>query len=329
MTGMKKLYITTLLLTISTLAFAQDPHFSQFYANPLYLNPAFAGSEKCPRFNMNFRNQYPLASGGIYRTFSASYDQYVDGMNGGLGVIVMRDEAGNGTLNLTEVSGVYSYHLEVTRKFTVMTGFQATFRQRQLDWGNFTFPDMIDPFYGFVKSTSEVAPGNNVNSHLDLSIGAVGFTENFYFGAVLHHLTEPNEAFFSTNKLPMKFTAHGGASIPLGRKRLHNSTRNLLIPHFVYQQQGGANQVTTGLSFARSAISGGLAYRAGSFNPDALIVIVGIEPSNLPLRIGISYDYTVSSLTNSLGGATELSVSYQFPCRVKKKRINAIKCPSF
>ena len=27
---------------------AQDPHFSQFYANPLYTNPALAGTAVCP-----------------------------------------------------------------------------------------------------------------------------------------------------------------------------------------------------------------------------------------------------------------------------------------
>jgi type IX secretion system PorP/SprF family membrane protein len=329
MTGKNTLFSTLFLMLFSVLAYGQDPHFSQFYANPLYLNPAFAGADKCPRFNMNFRNQYPLASAGIYRTFSASYDQYVSDLKGGLGFLAMRDDAGNGTLSLTEVSAVYSYHLNVTRKFSVMAGFQGTFRQRQLDWGGFTFPDQIDDFYGFVKSTNEIPPGNNVNQHLDLSVGLLGFTQWWYFGTVLHHLTQPNEAFFSNNRLPLKFTVHGGASIPLGKKRLTNSVQNMLIPHFVYQAQGGANQFTGGLSFSRSAITGGLAYRAGSFNPDALIVILGIDPPNMPFRFGVSYDYTVSALTNALGGAVEVSLAYQFPCRVKKQRVQAIKCPRF
>ena len=32
-----------------TTAKAQDPEFTQYFANPLYLNPAFAGSARCPR----------------------------------------------------------------------------------------------------------------------------------------------------------------------------------------------------------------------------------------------------------------------------------------
>ena len=174
-------------LIFSTLSFAQDAHFSQYYANPIYLNPAFAGLERCPTVHSNYRNQYPEL--GVYQSYSASYDQYVDKLNGGVAIMALKDDAGNGALNLTEVSGVYSYHLEVNRNFTLLSGFQATFRQRTLDWNQFTFPDMIDPFYGFVLPTSEVAPGNNYNNHLDLSFGMLGFTERWYLGVVGHHLT--------------------------------------------------------------------------------------------------------------------------------------------
>lgn len=41
---MKKLLFTVLCLFIVAEVEAQDPQFSQFYANPIYLNPAFAGT---------------------------------------------------------------------------------------------------------------------------------------------------------------------------------------------------------------------------------------------------------------------------------------------
>ncbi|MFT5922039.1 MAG: hypothetical protein ACI8TS_001371, partial [Flavobacteriales bacterium] len=58
----KLLYIGVflgLLMTMLPEAKAQDPEFTQFYANPLYLNPAFAGTARCPRLVMNYRNQWP------------------------------------------------------------------------------------------------------------------------------------------------------------------------------------------------------------------------------------------------------------------------------
>ena len=305
---------------------AQDPHFSQFYANPLYLNPAFSGVAKCPKVHLNYRNQYPTL--GVYQTFSASYDQYFDGIRGGLGFLVLRDEAADGTLSLTEASAMYSYHLKVNRKFSILAGFQATFRQRALDNTGLTFPDQIEPFYGFVRPTAEVLE-NTTNQHLDLTFGFLGYTERFYFGGVVSHLTEPNEAFLTESKLPRKYTFHAGATIPLGKRRLYNTTQNMLIPHVVYQQQSTAFQLTAGLSFNRGPITGGLALRHGNANPDALVLIVGFAPDNIPWTIGYSYDYTISNLTNALGGAHEISLSYRFPCPQKRKRREAIKCPKF
>ncbi len=38
---------------------AQDPLFTQFYANPTYISPAFAGTSIQSRFAANYRNQWP------------------------------------------------------------------------------------------------------------------------------------------------------------------------------------------------------------------------------------------------------------------------------
>jgi len=232
--ALKRLIVLVITGVSAFQAWAQDPHFSQFYANPIYLNPAFAGVAQCPTVHANYRNQYPGM--GVYQTYSTSIDQYVDELNGGLGLIILQDESANRTLRLTEASLVYSYHLKVNRKFSVLTGFQGTFRQRALDWGNLTFPDQIDPFYGFVKPTNEIAPNQTNTSNVDLSIGMVGFTENFYFGASAHHLTQPDEGFFRNGNLPVKVGAQAGATLRMGRKRLYNSLDNLLIPNVVYQR---------------------------------------------------------------------------------------------
>ncbi|MGK0638715.1 PorP/SprF family type IX secretion system membrane protein [Schleiferia thermophila] len=306
---------------------AQDPHFSQYYANPLYLNPAFAGVARCPKVHLNYRSQYPI--GNIYQTFSASYDQYFDNIKGGLGFLILRDEAGDGVLNTTEIGALYSYHLQVSRKFSILAGFQANFRQRALEWGNFRFPDMIDPFFGFVRPTEEVGPDRVQNNHVDLSIGFIGYSEAFYIGVAGHHLTQPDESFFVESKLPFKLTIHSGANIPITRRRLYGEYQSVLIPNIVIQNQGTFWSFFGGLSFNYSAITGGLGLRHGNTNPDALVILLGIAPQEMPWRLGYSYDYTVSRLTNALGGAHEISLMYQFACPKKTKKIEPLRCPKF
>jgi type IX secretion system PorP/SprF family membrane protein len=177
--------LCTFALAMNIEVKAQDPEFTQFYSNPLYLNPAFAGSKKCPRIVMNYRNQWPNISGNFVTT-SVAYDQRVDGLNGGLGFIVMQDNAAQ-TLKTLRASAIYAYSINVTRKFTVNLGAEATFFQKSLDWNKLTFGDMIDPRRGFVYQTNDVPRGGTA-SGVDFSAGILGFSDKFYFGFAAHHL---------------------------------------------------------------------------------------------------------------------------------------------
>lgn len=84
--NMKKIIFLALLSVVSVDVVAQDPTFTQFYANPIYLNPALAGSTGCPRVSMNYRNEWPQLTGN-YITYSLAYDSYVKSISGGLGFI--------------------------------------------------------------------------------------------------------------------------------------------------------------------------------------------------------------------------------------------------
>ena len=299
---------------------AQDPHFTQFYASPLYLNPAFAGAYKCPKFNLNYRNQYPVIN--AYSTYAASYDQFVDALNGGLGMQITVDDAGQGTMQMLEFSGMYSYHLTISRDFSLLVGFQGTYRQRSLDWSKLIFPDQLDPQFGNIYVTNEI-PGDNVVGHVDFSTGFIGFGENFYFGGAFHHITQPDDPFLIESKLPMKMTFHAGATLPIGSSR----SETVLSPGLLYQQQGGFTQLNYLLSITTNNITGGLSFRHSFNNADAITVLLGYQVDKL--RIGYSYDYTVSSLSNAIGGAHEVSVSYQLNCKPKQKKFKTINCPKF
>jgi type IX secretion system PorP/SprF family membrane protein len=298
---------------------AQDPVFTQFYANPLYLNPALAGSNICPRIAINYRNQWPgVTAPGNYITTSASFDRYIFQLKSGIGVLVTNDNAGNGTLRTQNVSAIYSKQLQINRNFSINAGFKATYGQKSIDWSKLTFGDMIDERRGFVYNTEEI-PGKNQKSFVDFSAGVVAFSKYVFIGGAVDHLTQPDEGLIYASKLPMKFTGHAGALIPVGEK----SNETTVSPNILYQQQQDFRQLNLGLYVTKGVLTGGLWYR----NNDAVIVLVGLQ--NGTFKAGYSYDVTVSKLTNASAGSHELSVGMNFTCKKPRPRYRPSTCPSF
>ncbi len=318
------------LLFISGATYAQDPVFTQFYANPIYLNPALAGSENCPRFVMNHRNQWPSVS-GAYVTNSFSYDQYIDAIDGGIAVMVTNDMAGGNTLNWSTLNVVYSYHWKLSRNFSVLAGVQATWNQKFVNWGVLSFGDQIDPRRGFVYTTSDVPRGNLLQSNnnwgtrgfFDVSAGLVGFSENFYFGISAKHLNRPEESLILNDaRMPIRYTAHAGTEIKFGDDV--NFVRKASIsPNILYTYQDGFMQLNLGLYYKYSIFTAGVWWREG----DSFILTAGVKLDRM--TFGYSYDITTSPLTNASGGSHELSLGYIINCKKKTKRFRTLSCPSF
>lgn len=317
--------------------YAQDVHFSQFYANPLYLNPAFAGSRICPRIITNFREQWPSVSGD-YMSYSASFDQHFDAISGGLGVLFLGDQAALGTVKTNALSLIYSYKLDLTQKVAMRMALQGTFQQKTLDWTKLTFGDMIDPKYGFVYETMEEVKYMS-KGLLDFSLGLVIYSDKYYGGVALNHFTQPKEGFLvegdnSMSNLPMKITAHGGAVFNIKQTtKMHNSFGDMsLSPNVIFQYQSkmsnGATYTTLNLGtyFNVYPLCVGAWYRMGFENPDAIIALFGIEYENV--KLGYSYDMTISKFKET-GGAHEVSLQVQLPCPEKTRRIRPIVCPKF
>lgn len=315
-------WLTAGALLIGLVAQAQDPQFTQFYANPLYLNPAFAGTARCPRVVLNYRNQWPALT-GTFVTTSASYDQHIDAILGGLGFLVTNDQAGKGTLNTTTVSGIYSYQQAISRKFSLKAGFQATYFQKSLDWSKLTFGDQIDPRRGFIYNTNDVPRGGKVGN-ADFSAGLLGYTDIYFVGFAVHHLTQPNESLIvGTSRLPMKITGHAGAAIPLGMRGKYGDARTRISPNVLYQQQAAFRQLNLGLYVDHGPITAGVWYRTR----DSFIMLIGFHTEKL--KFGYSYDLTTSKLTTRTAGSHEVSLQMQFNCKPKKRRFRVVACPTF
>lgn len=304
-------------------ALAQDPAFTQFYANPIYLNPALAGSTGCPRIGINYRNEWPQLSGN-YVTTSAAFDTYVKSISGGVGLIAMHDMQGQATIQTTMIGGIYSYNLRFGRKFSLMFGARAAYFQKFLDWDKLTFGDMIDPRRGFIFTTGDVPRGNGRRGFFDASVGVVGFGKNFFFGLAGHHLNQPDESMIlGQSKLPVRVTGHVGAEIQLGQRGRY-SNKTSIMPNIIYQYQNGFQELNIGSYVRFGNFTFGTWYR----NRDAFILSLGLSTEKF--KMGYSYDLTVSKLGNGIsGGSHEVSLGLNLNCRKKAKNFRKISCPSF
>lgn len=317
-----------LVIGMLNVAEAQDPEFSQFYANPLYLNPALAGAPKCPRACLNYRNQWP-ALGKTYVTYSASYDQRVSAIEGSLGLLLYQDVQGDGAINTTHIGGMYSYTFQVSRNLYMNAAFQATYIQKKLNW-DFIFPDMIHPLYGPIYPTSEVlVPTDNSKGHFDFSAGFLGYNRDYFFGVAIHHLTQPTESFRGIDDavLPRKFTVHFGTNIPIKGAGLKKGDLSV-SPNLLFQQQQDFQQMNWGVYLNRKGIVVGTWFRQNlTFHYDSFIMLLGYVEEKM--KFAYSYDLTTSQLRNQTLGAHEVSFSMIFPCPTKKQDFRAISCPSF
>jgi len=333
---MRKSIVLAGALLLALMVKGQDPHFSQFFASPLTLNPAFTGKfEGTWRLAANHRDQWPSIP-KAYVTTSASIDfpimkgKIPEGDVFGVGISGVSDASANNILKLNYGSVSMSYHkaLDEDGYNTIGAGFQGTYSSLSLDVTKLTFEDMLTQ-NGFTNPTSDVLTNGNNQKYFDVNAGLLysGSTNgqnNFYLGASMYHINRPKVSFKdNTWTLAGRITAHAGGSFPVS----DNLTVHTSIIH---QVQNKASETTLGAALSAnlnqdtdrpSAVYLGAWMR---FN-DAIIPYIGIEVAGL--RIGASYDVNISNLkaaTSSRGGS-EFSIIY-----IKKPvEVKGIPCPKF
>ena len=328
-------YLTAIVLFCTLSASAQGAMFSQFYAAPLHTNPAMAGTMLCGRFTVNYRNQWSMIPGGSFSSISASYDEHIDRLSGALGLIATNTREGSGAYSTTTVGLIYSYSFQLTGAISVRTAVQAGFIHRRIDWSNLTFPDQFN-LHGFTgHPTMEDLPNSPASRFLeDFSVGIVGYGDRFFAGAAVHHISRPDEGFMDVSRIPLKYTAHAGAVFDLRRatSRFRDPNTPTISPNIIFQQLGTARQINYGVYFNNviPMMVFGVWYRQTiAFNqPESLTFLVGIRLNSM--RIGYSYDISLSRLRGVSGGSHEVSMAYLLPCRrPRAPRVRMISCPGF
>ncbi len=340
---MQKSYniIFLLLLGLTVELKAQDPQFSQFYAAPLYLNPAFAGSSELARVGVNYRNQWPSFPTNFV-TYSAFFDYYFDEYNSGVGILLLSDVEGQSGLRSNSVALQYSYQLRISDKLIFRPGLEGSYVMKRIDFSNLIFGDQIDFDGQFKDMTDENFNADFRNNYFDFSAGGLLFSDKFWFGFAAHHLLTPvNSLLNGDAELDIKYSAHAGYKILLPTSTNFNypgGYRDISItPTVQYKQQGKFSQLDAGMYFNYEPFVFGTWYRGLPFKPvegianhESLIFLVGVSTNGF--HIGYSFDYTLSKLGIATGGAHEISVRYEFflgDPRKPPKNVRKLPCPKF
>lgn len=335
---MKRL-LSLMLICFAVTVFGQDPEFSQYYAAPLYLNPAFTGTTNDHRFIANYRNQWPNIARG-YVTTALSYDYNMYQYNSGVGFLVNMDQAGTAGMKSSQFNFLYSYRVVVADKWVIATGMSFGYAFRTIDYNKLVFGDQLQfDSKAQVPSDDPALYNLGMSNYFDFNSGILAYNRTFWIGFSASHLNQPNRSLLNQEaKLPIKTTIHGGIRIPLYRGLMKQSQKAELMPSFVYKRQGGFDQLDVGAYFLYEPIVFGLWYRGipiqqevnDNLSQDAVVVILGFQ---LPkMEISYSYDFTVSNLGSISGGTHELALKYKMEIvrsAKVKKREKLIPCPTF
>lgn len=313
---------------------AQDAHFTQFYAAPTLLNPAFVGTSIQSRFGMNYRNQWP-ALPKAFITYNAYFDQYLPKINSGIGVIVNHDQAGSGALTNTSLGLQYAYEIRLTRHFSLRPALQIGYTRKSLHEDRLVFGDQL--IRDGADASYEILNVEPVGL-MDFSSGILLYSEKYWLGISEHHINEPNETITTgISQLQKKFSAHGGMRIKVVNPRKRSAKKDFVFA-FNYKAQGPFNQLDLGAYVELNPMVFGIWYRGlptkdngyNYANRDGLNFVVGYHERHY--KIGYSVDINLSQLAvNNTGGAHEISFIYEWANkrnkRLSKRRI--IPCAKF
>lgn len=308
---------------------AQDPIYSQYYTSPMTVNPAFSGTTNAPLISSAFRLQWPGFS-NAYRTFSASYSQYFKRQKSGIGFLALADNAGDGILTNTRVSGFYSYRLQIDQNTFLQSGIEFTGIQSRLDWDKLLFEDQIDPVDGPINPggspipSSERRPNELTKTYFDMGFGMLLSGPTYYLAVGLRHLNTPNVGFLEESgpdpsNVPILYNFMAGTEVKIDR-----SGKLLFSPNILFALQGNLYQLNAGGHLKMDRISTGIYYRHAGKNPDALQLHIGFEQEIF--RIGYSYDFTISQLAGLSGGSHELSLIINLDNQPGRRSVDYSDC---
>jgi type IX secretion system PorP/SprF family membrane protein len=311
--------ITGLLLATAIKTVAQtDPHFTQNYTYPMYVNPALTGSSDGEyRASAIYRSQWGTVT-NPYRTMGVSFDTRTN-KNIALGLNLLNQSAGDGGFNYLSAYASVAYtgvKFGSENNHRIVLAIQSGLINRRVDQSKFKWGEQWNPITGYNASNPTTESFATTSATVfDVGAGALyydatpGKKTNAFGGVSFFHINKPKDPIVSTqsvglNTIPVRFLIHGGVSFNL-------SERASIIPHVLYMHQGTATEAMIG-TYAQLNVNPETDLMIGAYYrvKDAFAPFVGFDWKNFV--VGMSYDVNTSKLgaMSRNVNSFELSLTY-------------------
>jgi type IX secretion system PorP/SprF family membrane protein len=313
--------LTISLATLSGLKVSaqQDPIYNQYMFNPLVINPAYAGSRDQMSVVILHRSQWLGFGGGAPNTQTASFHAPLLQGKVGLGAVVTRDVIG--PVSRTGFSGAYAYRLRL-RTGKLAIALRTGLYNYVFDWNKIEYKDS-EPLVSESKTTGWVA---------NFDFGVRYSTKKLYAGLTLLNLNNPNLSFLKsdTSSFASALSRHvnltTGYALEFNRDWvLKPSTMIRYEKNPTRSSTGNGGGQTSGILIAdlnvsvlyKSMIWAGISVRSSK----ALITVLEYNISK-QLRLGYSYELTLSKLQTTNSGSHEIFIGVDFGRKQRPKLLS-------
>lgn len=340
------------LIGASRLTAQQDPYTTHYAFNRMMFNPATAGAgdKFCLSVlshyqylgyedrTLEFHPENPTNPNGPmgeaqknvgpktqYFSFSAPVTKY-----GGLGIAFMNDKLGYEFSTAIKIDGAFRY--PISQDATIALGIEANILQKGLDGAKLKPLAPADPSIPTTKvSDSKTIFGAGLYYTNALSNSAT-FT-NLWIGASMLNLNQPTYIYQPPGTLPsLNISTPKPHIYVMGGVDMDNFLGN---PDLVFHPSVMIKQNTiiqfdfTALAEYQKKLWGGVAYRTWA---DAFSIMLGYSGFNGPLRglrVGYSYDLTMSKILSVSSGTHELQLNYCFIIKIPEPVYIPLVTPPF
>jgi type IX secretion system PorP/SprF family membrane protein len=288
--------ISVMLFCVASSASAQqDAMFTQYMFNTLALNPAYAGSRNVVSATALMRSQW-TGINGAPKTGTFTIDAPILDKKMGIGLQLLTDKLGVIQTNAAALSLAYRIRLE---EGTLSFGLQGNISQYKADLTSVE-----------LGSTPNYDPAfaNNVNKALfNFGTGVYYNSDRFYLGLSAQHLipnklSEPGDGEPLSGKQALHVFLSSGYVFPI-------AVDLALKPSFLIKYVNGApiEGDINGTLWIKDVLGIGLQYRTSA--DVAALLEIQATPQ---IRIGYSYDRSITRLQNFNSGSHEIMLRYEF-----------------